>query len=628
MANWRSTQRQAACILLFVAAWWGWWTGNLPVSHAVQTDWYYANTQQGLSNGQSCNDAYAWNDAVNGWGQNAPETAGNTIHICGTITGNANSTMLSAVNSGSGGSPITVVWEPNAMLQAPYFQGSRTTPTCGITTNGKNYWVFNGGANGVIQNTENGTGLANQADTCGINIARCTGCVVKNLVIANGYVHQGVVKGVTVSGDGTTATATCPGLPNCGLKGGETNIWVTDCSTSGLDGGPLTVTAVSGNTFSFSNTNKGSAAKCNVSDDNGAHSYGVFHQNCVNCIITGNTLHDWRWCSWISFTGSNSSSGVQFTSNNVYACDHGYGGGANGNSSSMTGPLIQFNQFHDNHNWDAYGDQAPHHNFPFHHNYIHIWATAFASAVINGMVICQNYFYGDIGTGSTAEINLESRSPASSYHNGTVVCDNVFANRSPTGLSPYGYISGGGQNEVFVNNTILGSSSSQSMFNGGIYMGGNGTGETLQNNIVSMVGFALGAAQSSKTWNVIDHNYYHNFNSQFYAPHLGGFLSLESWRALTEKPDKNSTGTNSAPNVQTAVPFAPTGSRGIINAGVNLTSMCSTTPQICVALAFNASKVPVAGKSWPASGNWNQGAVLDGIPLGGGGSKDNPAIYP
>jgi len=74
---------------------------SVGAARAGASDIYYAGTAQGSNDGTSCANAYAYNDAANGWNQPTPQTAGNTLHICATITGTANQTILTATDSGT-----------------------------------------------------------------------------------------------------------------------------------------------------------------------------------------------------------------------------------------------------------------------------------------------------------------------------------------------------------------------------------------------------------------------------------------------------------------------------------------------------------------------------------------------
>jgi hypothetical protein len=53
----------------------------------------------------------------------------------------------------------------------------------------RSYITLDGGANGLIQNTANGDGLANQKDSEAVEASSCNNCTIQNLLIQNIYVH-------------------------------------------------------------------------------------------------------------------------------------------------------------------------------------------------------------------------------------------------------------------------------------------------------------------------------------------------------------------------------------------------------------------------------------------------------
>src|SRR5271157_3872247 len=119
-------------------------------SLALGSDIYITQNTSGSDSGADCTNAHsaAWFNA-NGVG-------GNTYHLCGTFTGTAGSTMLTPP-SGSAGNVLTVLFESGAVLTSPAW-GS--TSAGAITLSSSSYVTIDGGTNGVIQNSANGTGLA------------------------------------------------------------------------------------------------------------------------------------------------------------------------------------------------------------------------------------------------------------------------------------------------------------------------------------------------------------------------------------------------------------------------------------------------------------------------------------
>jgi hypothetical protein len=157
---------------------------------ASASDVFVAQSGAGGNNGADCSNARPVS-SLNG-GDWAP---GNTIHLCGSI-----STAIRAQGSGSSGSPITILFEPGASFTAPAVPSSGaivvtkqswivvdggSTVTCGFV-NGSNVTCNNG----VIQSTANGSGLANQITSIGIEAGGSSNVEIRNLVIGPLYVHS------------------------------------------------------------------------------------------------------------------------------------------------------------------------------------------------------------------------------------------------------------------------------------------------------------------------------------------------------------------------------------------------------------------------------------------------------
>ena len=167
-------------------------------------DFYMTQTQAGSNDGSSCVNAHAatWFNTAANWAN--PKQAGkvgpgDTVHLCGTFTFPANDSsngLLKIPGSGSAGSPITILFEAGAKLQSPQF-----------STNGAImchwYWgchgnvMIDGGTDGIIENTANGTGLAYHAASTGVvvsgwsNLQTTSNVEVKNLTIRNIYLNLG-----------------------------------------------------------------------------------------------------------------------------------------------------------------------------------------------------------------------------------------------------------------------------------------------------------------------------------------------------------------------------------------------------------------------------------------------------
>ena len=274
---------------------------------SAASDIYFAQNAAGSNNGTSCANAYAYNDAKHGLGIPGTWTAGNTLHLCGTFTASAGaSNYIVAQASGTSGNIITLQFETNSNLTAAYWSGAV------INLNGASYITVDGGTNGTIQATANGTGLANQQDN-GVCVYSngSKNVQVKNLTCANIYVH----------------TCTLP-MSNCTDEGGQNTYGIELIGGSNLQIGPN-----------------------NTAHDMKWALFNGYGNGATNVQIFQNTVYNADHGVVFGDAGSNDAATGSLTA----TC-----GGANGN-------MICQNTIHDGGNWDDVGDLN-------HHDGIHTWA--------------------------------------------------------------------------------------------------------------------------------------------------------------------------------------------------------------------------------------------------------------
>ena len=465
-------------------------------------------SQSGAGDGSSCGSAKSvsfFNSSGN-WGtgssQIGPDT---TVHLCGTITGAAGATGLTVQGSGTSGNPITVLFESGAVMTAPYWGLNGA-----INVNSKNYIVIDGGANGVIRNTANGSGLAYEAGSNGVYGGGSSNITVKNLNISNICVHA--------NGD------------------------TTSCQSSGVA------------------------------------SSGIYINGGSNNTVTGNTVHDARWCVFFIYPGGSTTANALVSNNTIYNCDHGVTFGDGGGSAVLNNVTISGNVMHDLVNWDDSNDN-------FHHNYIHVWAVGGSSA-ISGLQIYNNYFYGDPGLHNTALINVETQS--GNTNNGALIYNNILTNPVASHPSPYGFISSGGTNISLYNNTMVGASTT-----GGLcfYLGGKSY--KISNNVCQNVGAYI-SLSSNGSVSSSDYNDYYQSQNGFYVN--GGFLNFLAWKALC-LCDVHSI--SSDPKLDSA--FKPLSASPIVQSASNLSGLGISN--------LNKDK---SGTARPTSGNWDLGALQFG----------------
>ncbi len=139
---------------------------------ANAADVYYAQAAGGAGGGSSCTDAKAL--PISSW------TAGNTYHLCGTIT-----SAITVGASGSSGSPITLQWEPNTSLAVCSTSGA-------LRIGGRSNLVIDlGGNSAAITCPNNGNALSSTIDAVAITDA---GSGWTNVEIRNGTIGPMFVK--------------------------------------------------------------------------------------------------------------------------------------------------------------------------------------------------------------------------------------------------------------------------------------------------------------------------------------------------------------------------------------------------------------------------------------------------
>ncbi len=148
-----------------------------PAAGGVQH--YVAQYASGSGNGDSCANATPISYYSGSW--SGKVAAGDTLHLCGTLT-----STLTIGASGSAGSPITILFEPGAKFSKAYWVWSSPA----IVGGSYSYIIIDGGTNGIIENTDNGSALAYQQNTLGISLSGGSNVEVKNVTIQNMYVRS------------------------------------------------------------------------------------------------------------------------------------------------------------------------------------------------------------------------------------------------------------------------------------------------------------------------------------------------------------------------------------------------------------------------------------------------------
>lgn len=176
----------------------------LPAAHGQAANIYITPT--GAATGVCTTGTQApsfFNNAAN-WGNGGGQIGpGTIVHLCGVITGTLNTSILTAQGSGAFGNPITILFEPGARLSSPACAGNfggaclDLTNRSDITVNGD----ASNGRQGIVENTANGTVLANHIPSTGIRVSGTTRVIVKNTNVRNIYVHTAVSDCITQNTD-------------------------------------------------------------------------------------------------------------------------------------------------------------------------------------------------------------------------------------------------------------------------------------------------------------------------------------------------------------------------------------------------------------------------------------------
>ncbi|MGO8704736.1 MAG: hypothetical protein ACLQVA_13040 [Candidatus Brocadiia bacterium] len=163
---------------------------------APRNDIYIAQSPAGAGDGSSAANAKAVSffNAPANWGAGVSQIGpGTTVHLCGTI-----STQLTAQGGGTSDAPLTILFEPDARISMP---ASDTDNGC-LNISNRSFVIVDGGRDGIIENTDNGTQLKFHVPSVAIKAAACSRCEFKNLHISNLYVHTSINDARDLDGDG------------------------------------------------------------------------------------------------------------------------------------------------------------------------------------------------------------------------------------------------------------------------------------------------------------------------------------------------------------------------------------------------------------------------------------------
>ena len=180
---------------------------------------FVAQASRGNNTGADAANAHpaTWFNTGGNWGTGVARiSAGDTVHLSGTI-----STGLTVNGSGTTSMPINILFDQDAKLSAPVWSPNA------ITVN-EDWIIIDGGTNGLIECTDNGTTLGHRQENVYGIFGSGTGITVRNLTIYKIYVRTPFStsdalragEGIELSGSNITVTG-------CTLREGDTMISLT-----------------------------------------------------------------------------------------------------------------------------------------------------------------------------------------------------------------------------------------------------------------------------------------------------------------------------------------------------------------------------------------------------------------
>ena len=332
--------------------------------------------------------------------------------------------------------------------------------------------------------------------------------------------------------------------------------------------------------------------------------WGVRGYGANSLHIHNNTFQEMLWATDIGDSTPNSSKDIQIYNNEFFHFDH------NAMGNSVSNSTFHDNHLHDMSNWDTGNTDA------YHHDGLHVFSEP--GQTINGITEYNNLFDGDVGFNTTSWMYNEDNGGTFenlAEFNNVFFMTGAFNNTNEQRYSccgvlmAWGNADSFGSNAILVNNTVFGPG----------YFSGAGSGALLemehnarfQNNLVDNGQNVFGVASGTTfVAGGLSNNAYEDAGTDHGT---GGSANTFSWNGTqfsdwsTWKADSGETG--SVFNTDALFKLNALGQPGagstVINAGANLTSLCSTSVN---AMPLTALCSDANGNSRPASGPWTIGA--------------------
>lgn len=390
--------------------------------------------------------------------------------------------MLTVPGSGSTGSPVTIRFEAGAIFQSPRWPNTGAIRV-GYYNGAHSDIIIDGGSNGIIENTANGTGLTYHGASSGISIeglstTAISNIEVKNLTIRNIYLNLGNLATATDTDGQSTQNINCSGpLSNISVHN-----CVLDNARSGISG--------SFDGFTWESV---SIYDNYISD----HCWGISVaglgalSTATNLRIYNNEITDWvKW-----------------------SCPSNAGFCNNKTDTYHTDGIITYS-----------GDSAP----------------TYAPLIYN------NYIHGDLGSGSaTGFIFCTVGNPTNNGRSGSecIVFNNLLVNETSVPHTLLWFGTQTKNNKVY-NNTIIGTVTNDS-FNPCIISSSLG-GDIYKNNICSTFSQIFSTQWAADPAAIIgqsDNNVFYNIGSQVFVG-TGASYTLAQWKSLGRDTNSVTTSPN------------------------------------------------------------------------------------
>ena len=237
---------------------------------ALAEDLHFSQSGAGSHSGAPGNE---WSvdeaSSAANWGEGSGQIgAGDTLHAAGIIAGS-----LTCQGGGTAGFPLVIRFDPGARFSAGVFPASGA-----INCNGYSHITVDGGGSGIIENTDNGSGLGHQQQSVGISAQLVNSLEVRGLTVRNIYRHTS-----------NTDTTTLDSPDGAIYFGHQTNVFIHDCTFSDAHW------AVNLN-YTYGSTRDVTISNCffyNVDHGVIAGGYGNAAYNLTNLYVLGNTFSNY-----------------------------------------------------------------------------------------------------------------------------------------------------------------------------------------------------------------------------------------------------------------------------------------------------------------------------------------------